>query len=199
MDAWKLPDVLEVSGIKYKIRTEYSVILDILKAMNDPDIFEPDMTEEEKQWEKILTMLQILYIDFENIPFEDYKEAAEKASEFIDMGIKNDGRPTPRMMDWDQDAPIVIPAINKVLGKEIRSPLGSIHWWTFLGAYMEIRECLFSDVLGIRHKKIKGKKLEKWEQEFYLSNKNLIDLKTKKIERSQEERDELRELFGIKK
>lgn len=199
MDAWKLPDTLEVSGTKYKIRTDYSVILDILKAMNDPGIFELDMTEEEMQWEKIMTMLQILYIDFDSLPFESYQEAAEKAAEFIDMGIKDDGRPKPRMMDWDQDAPIVIPAINKVLGKEVRDPGAYTHWWTFLGAYMEIRECLFSDVLNIRHKKAKGKKLEKWEQEFYLSNKNLIDLKARKIERSKEEKDELRELFGIKK
>ena len=49
MYSWDLPTSLNVGGRNYKIRTDYRVILDILTAMNDPDIFEPGMTEEEKQ------------------------------------------------------------------------------------------------------------------------------------------------------
>jgi hypothetical protein len=64
---------------------------------------------------------------------------------------------------------------------------------------MEIGEGLYSQVINIRNKKSKGKKLEKWEQEFYRDNKVLVDLKMKKNERSEEEKEELRELFGIKK
>ena len=101
-------------------------------------------------------------------------------------------------MDWNQDAPILIPAINKVAGKEIRS-IPYLHWWTFMSLYMEIGEGLYSQVINIRNKKIKGKKLEKWEQEFYRDNKSLVDLKMKRNERSEEEKEELRELFGIKK
>ena len=40
MYAWKLPTSLNVGGKNYKIRTDYRVILDILAAMNDPDIFD---------------------------------------------------------------------------------------------------------------------------------------------------------------
>ena len=46
-----------------------------------------------------------------------------------------------------------------------------LHWWTFLGAYMEIGESLFSQILSVRMKKAKGKKLEDWEREFYKENK----------------------------
>ena len=60
MYAWKLPTSLNVGGTDYKIRTDYRVILDILAAMNDPDIFEPGMSQEEMQQEKVMTMLQIL-------------------------------------------------------------------------------------------------------------------------------------------
>ena len=51
-----------------------------------------------------------------------------------------------------------------------------MHWWTFIGKYMEIGESVFSTVVSIRDKKRKGEKLEKWEQDFYSHNKNRVDL-----------------------
>ena len=197
MYAWKLPTSLNVGGNDYKIRTDYRVILDILAAMNDPDILDPGMTEDEKQAEKVLTMLQILYIDFDRMPPSDWKEASEKACEFIDCGIRDDGTPKPRLMDWEQDAPVIVPAVNKVCGKDVRS-VKYMHWWTFLGYYMEIGECTLATIVSIRDKKRRGKKLEKWEQEYYRRNKKLIDLKVRKVERSEEEKEELRKLFGLK-
>jgi hypothetical protein len=197
MYAWKLPTFLRVGGRNYKIRTDYRAILDILAAMNDPDILEPDMSGEEINAERIMTMLQILYIDFESMPTSDWNEAAEKAKEFIDCGIKDDGAHKPRLIDWEQDAPIIVPAINKVCGKDVRS-VKYMHWWTFLGYYMEIGECTLATIVSIRDKKRRGKKLEKWEQEYYRNNKKLIDLKTEKVERSEEEKEELRKLFGLK-
>ena len=198
MYAWKLPTSLNVGGNDYKIRTDYRVILDILAAMNDPDILDPGMTEDEKQAEKVLTMLQILYIDFDRMPPSDWKEASEKACEFIDCGIRDDGTPKPRLMDWEQDAPIVVPAVNKVCNFDVRS-VKYMHWWTFFGYYMEIGECMLSTVVSIRDKKRRGKKLEKWEQEFYRNNKHIVDLRAKKAERSEEEKEELRKLFGLNK
>lgn len=198
MYAWKLPTSLHVGGTNYKIRTDYRVILDILAAMNDPDILDPGMTEDEKQAEKVLTMLQILYIDFDRMPPSDWKEASEKACEFIDCGIRDDGTPKPRLMDWEQDAPIIVPAVNKMCNFDVRS-VKYMHWWTFFGYYMEIGECMLSTVVSIRDKKRRGKKLEKWEQEFYRNNKHIVDLRTRKAERSEEEKEELRKLFGLNK
>lgn len=197
MYAWKLPTSLNVGGKNYKIRTDYRVILDILASMNDPDIFEPGMSQEEMQQEKVMTMLQILYIDFDSMPPRDWKEAAEKACDFIDCGIKDDGKPKPRTMDWEQDGPIIAPEISKVAGKDIR--IGETHWWEFFGYYLGIGEGVFSTIVNIREKRRKGKKLEKWEKEFYQNNKSLVDLKINKKERSDEEKEALRELFGLKK
>ena len=67
-----------------------------------------------------------------------------------------------------------------------------------MGAYMEIGEGLYSQIIGIRQKKAKGRKLEKWEQEFYQANRSLIELKTKRQERPEDEKEELRKLFGYK-
>lgn len=198
MNAWELPTSLNVGGIDYKIRTDYRVILDILAAVNDPDIFEDGMSEEEKKMEQVLTMLQILYIDFDDMPRKDWKEAAEKANDFIDCGMKDDGRPKPRLMDWDQDAPLIIPAVNKVSKQDIRS-VKYMHWWTFFGYYMEVGECMLSTVINIRSKKKKGKKLEKWEKEFYQQNKKIVDIKAKGNERSEEEKEALRKLLGLNK
>lgn len=197
MYAWELPTSLDVGGKEYAIRTDYRVILDILAAMNDPEIFEPGMTEDEKKIEQTMTMLQILYIDFDSIPPKDYQEAAEKAVDFIDCGIKGDDKPKPRTMDWEQDAPIIAPEVSKVAGRDIR--VGETHWWEFFGYYLGIGEGVFNTIVSIREKRRKGKKLEKWEKEFYQNNKNLIDLKIKKIERSDEEKEALRDLFGLKK
>lgn len=41
--------------------------------------------------------------------------------------------------------------------------------------------------------------MEKWEREFYSKNKSLIDLKARTAERSDEEKEALRQLFGLKK
>lgn len=197
MYAWDLPTSLEVDGREYEIRTDYRVILDILAAMNDPELFEPGMTEDEKKAEQVMTMLQILYIDFAIMPPENWQEAAKKACDFIDCSIKGDDKPKPRTMDWEQDAPIIAPEVSKVAGRDIR--IGETHWWEFFGYYMGIGEGVFNTIVSIREKRRKRKKLEKWEQEFYRNNKALVNLKIKKEERSEQEKEELRELFGLKK
>ena len=63
---------------------------------------------------------------------------------------------------------------------------------------MEIGESLFSNIVHIRQKKAKGKKLEKWELDFYKENQSLIDFK-QKDQRSDEEKEALRNYFGYSK
>ena len=192
--AWEFPTSLNIGGVDYEIRTDYRAVLDLLTALNDPDLTDTDPQITAYMQSRVI--LEIMYPDCDNIPAEHIQEALDKVSEFIDMGISDD-RKKPKTMDWEQDAPILIPAINKVLNTEIRA-VQYMHWWTFLGAYMEIGESLFSNIIHIRQKKAKGKKLEKWEQDFYKENKSLIDFK-QKDQRSSEEKEELRDYFGYKK
>lgn len=164
-------------------------ILDILKAINDEELAEQEKAE---------VMLKILYIDWQEIPARDQQKALEKGKEFIDCGISGEKKKGPALMDWEKDSPIIAPAINKVLGKDARLA-EEIHWWTFMAAYMEISDCLFSHVVAIRQKRAKKQKLETWEREFYQNNKKLVDLEEHDRGRSKEEANAIRELLGFKK
>ena len=194
MNVWSFPTSLNIGGVEYEIRTDYRVILDLLMALNDPELSDSDKKVSAYMQSRVI--LEIMFPDCDNIPQEHIQEALDKVAEFIDMGIGDDSK-KPKTMDWEQDAPIIIPAINKVLNKEIRAEK-YMHWWTFLGAYMEIGEGLFSNIIHIRQKKAKGKKLEKWEQDFYKENKSLIDFQHKE-KRSNEEKEMLRDYFGYSK
>ena len=194
MNVWSFPTSLNIGGVEYEIRTDYRVILDLLMALNDPELSDSDNKMSAYMQSRVI--LEIMFPDWDNIPQEHIQEALDKVAEFIDMGIGDDSK-KPKTMDWEQDAPIIIPAINKVLNKEIRAEK-YMHWWTFLGAYMEIGEGLFSNIIHIRQKKAKGKKLEKWEQEFYKENKSLVDFQHKE-KRSNEEKEMLRDYFGYSK
>lgn len=192
--AWEFPTSLNIGGTDYEIRTDYRAVLDLLTALNDSELTDSDQQIE--AYMKSRVILEIMFPKCDDIPAEHIQEALDKVVEFIDMGITEDSK-KPKTMDWEQDAPILIPAINKVLNCEIRAEK-YIHWWTFLGAYMGIGESLFSNIVSIRQKKAKGKKLDKWEMEFYKENKSLIDFK-QKSQRSNEEKDMLRDYFGYKK
>lgn len=71
-----------------------------------------------------------------------------------------------------------------------------LYWWSFLGYFGEIGEGLFSQVIHIRSKKSRGKKLEKWESEFLRENKELVEIKKKYTKEEQAERDRLNALLG---
>lgn len=186
---WHLPTSIELSETEYAIHTDYRAILDILKAINDEELAEQEKAE---------VMLKILYIDWQEIPARDQQKALEKGKEFIDCGISGEKKKGPALMDWEKDSPIIAPAINKVLGKDARLA-EEIHWWTFMAAYMEISDCLFSHVVAIRQKRAKKQKLETWEREFYQNNKKLVDLEEHDRGRSKEEANAIRELLGFKK
>lgn len=166
MMAYDLPTSLTIGEVEHPIRYNWRAILDILCACSDPELDDAG---------KAMCVLQIFYPEWEKIPPEDVQEACKKACEFIDCGQKDDGKPKPKMIDWQQDAPIIIPEINKVSGREIRLD-PDIHWWTFWGWFMGIGDGLLASVLHIRKKKAQHKKLEKWEEEFYHANKALVDI-----------------------
>ena len=182
---WELPTSISVNNTEYAIRTDYRAVMDILTAFSDKEML--GESEDETNIIRALLILNILFVD--EVKPEDQNEAIKKAIEFIDMGIessRDDKKPT--LMDWDQDAPLIIPAINKVLGREIRADK-YMHWWTFLSAYMEIGECSFTHIINIRDKKAKGQKLEKWELEYIQEHKDIVLLKEKLTEKEQLERE----------
>lgn len=164
-----LPKSLIVNGREEPIRWEYTAVLDVISAMNDPNL---------EDNEKVYSCLFIFYENFEYFTKDDYKPAFEEMIKFINNGDDSEDGRRAKTVDFEQDYNILIPAVNRVAGKEIRT-CDDIHWWTFLSWFMEIGECTYSTVLSIRAKKKNGKSLEKWEQEFYAQNRKLVDIKEK--------------------
>ena len=169
MTGYTLPTSVCVSGTEYPIRTDFRAVLDVLCAMNDPELDGRG---------KSIVLIQIMFPDWQEIPPEHLEECCKQVCEFIDCGNRDDGKPRPKMIDWEQDAPLIVPAVNSVAHTEVRS-VEYMHWWTFWGYFMSVGESLLSSVLDIRQKKAKHKKLEKYEQEFYRENRELIDFKRK--------------------
>lgn len=186
--AWELPWSLAVVGREYEIRTDYRDVLRILAAFSDPDL-------EEK--EKVYICLFILFADFEALPPAAYEEAFKAASQFIDCGRewKESPRKSPRLMDWEQDGPLLFPAVNKCAGLEVRT-VPYMHWWTFMGYYMDIADGVFSTVLNLRQKRAKGQKLEKRELEYWRQNEDICVLKKRISQEEAEERARLKALLG---
>lgn len=188
MTAYELPTSLNISGVDFAIRTDFRKIIGVLIALSNPDFNDEA---------KAIIAIQIMYEKWWEIPEENLSEALQKAYEFIDCGQSDDNpnHPKPRLMDWEQDGDMIVPAVNKVAGKEIRA-VSYMHWWTFFGYFMESGECLFNTVVGIRSKKVKGEKLDKWEKKFYQENKNIIDIKTRLSEEEQAYKDKLNEMLA---
>lgn len=185
MMIYELPTCLEVNNKSWEIRTDFRDVLKILIAFEDPEL-----ENNEKQY----ICLFILFVDFESIPQNEYADFYKAAIKFIDNGAESNEH-SPRTMDWEQDASLLFPAVNRVAGYEVRA-VEYLHWWTFTGYFMEIKDSIFATVLNLRQKKAKGKKLEKWEREFWQTNKNICVLKTKLTEEEQAEKDRLNAILG---
>ena len=177
-----LPKSLEIGETEYKIRSDFRVALLIFEAFNDSEL---------NDMEKIQVCIECLY---ETIP-SDTENAYKKSIWFLDGGdIPKSRQNHKKVFDWKQDESIIFSAINKSAGFETRSA-EYIHWWTFLGYFSEIGEGLFSQIVNIRTKKAKGKKLEKWEREFYNEHRELIDIKQHYNSEEQAEIDRLKAIL----
>ncbi len=182
----ELPTTLTVNNKVYNIRSDFRNIFRILEAYEDADLYIHD---------KIRLCLKRLYV--EAIPYRDMQEAYEKACWFIDGGeqYKRCKPSNTKLVDWQQDEMPLFAAINNVARCEVRS-LEYLHWWTFLSYYMSINGGLFSQIISIRIKKLKGKKLEKYEEEFYKANRDMIVIRKHISSEQQEEIDRLNKLLG---
>lgn len=166
---YELPTSVRIKDTEYPIRSDYRAVLDICTALSDPELDDRS---------KAYVALTIFYPDFEDMPQSHHEEALKQCFWFINCGSEEDQtRNAPKLMDWEQDFQLIVAPVNRVLWKEIRA-VEYLHWWTFIGAYYEIGDCLFSQVVRIRNMKAQGKKLDRADQEFYRHNRHLIDLKT---------------------
>lgn len=157
----------DIGGKTYKINADFRDVLEIISILNDED--RPNFL----RWQIAIS----LFYD-EEIPKRFQNEAMKYLSEFISYG-SDDKKPAPKMIDWDQDAQMILSDVNKVAGTEVRGTK-FMHWWTFLSFFYSVGDGQLATVVSIRKKKRSGKKLEKWEETYYRENKDRIDFQRKK-------------------
>ena len=167
---FELPISVTIEDKEYPIRNkgDYRMVLDCFNAMND---------EQLSQQDQLVTALIIFYdnvideYDLLDMFGTDLETPIREMFRFFNCGKDNPpGTQLPyKLVDWEQDSQLIAAAVNNVANREIRTD-SYTHWWTFMGYYLSIGESAFSTVVGIRGKIKKGKKLEKYEQEYKRDN-----------------------------
>lgn len=180
---YDLPVSVWLEGKEFKIRDkcDFRIVLRCMAALNDDELDDD---------QKVQCALIIFYEDYDQIT--DFQAAVDEMFRIISYGDTGEDDKKPKLMDWEKDFNQIAPPVGRILGYDVRTPGKYTHWWTFLGGYMEIGECTFATIVSIRSKKAKGKKLEKWEEEFYRENLDRVHLPVKY---TQEEKEFLA-LFG---
>lgn len=165
---YELPTTVNIGDKVYAIRSDYRAILDICTALTDPELTNED---------KAIVALNIFYPDFDRMEYDEYEEAIKQCFWFINIGEEQSIKKPPKLMDWKQDFQHIIAPINRIMGTEVRS-LEYLHWWTFIGAFYEIGDCTFAQIVRIRSHLAKGKKLDDFDKEWYKEHRDIVDLKT---------------------
>lgn len=182
---YDLPRSVTFGGREWEINTDFRDVLTVLEAFEDVDLTDT---------EKAYVCLYNLYLDYEEIPAEHMQDAFDAAVRFIDCGGGREPHGA-RTMDWTQDAPLIFSAVNHVAGCEVRA-LEYLHWWTFIGYFMEIKDSTASTVFSLRQKKARGKKLEKHEREYWDDNRDICEIKSRYTEAEKAEIDKLNAILG---
>lgn len=185
---YQLPKAVIVEGVEHPIRNDgdYRMVLDCFDALSDAELSDK---------ERILSSIAIFYDEIHAIEDifvlfdteEKIKEAVEQMYHFFNAGDETTGAHSNiKLVDWEQDEKLICAAVNSVAKCEVRL-VEYLHWWTFLGYYMSIGDSALSTVISIRAKVAKGKKLEKWEQEFKRDNPQHFRWKKKTLEQQKAE------------
>ncbi len=184
MTPWALPQQAVFGGVAYPIHSDYRDVLEIFSYFDDPDL------QEYLKWRIALA----LFYEGE-IPTEHLQEAMEFLAEFLKGGRQETERVAPKLLDWEQDAGVIVAEVNKVACQEIRA-LPYVHWWTFLSWFHGIGEGQLSLLVGIREKLRKGKKLEPHEKDYYREHKGQVDLKKRYSREELAQKQALEKLLG---
>lgn len=165
MNLWLLPRKAVLGGEEYGFYGDFRDILEILAYFQDPEL--PDFLK----WQ---IALGLFYKD--PIPPALQREAMEYLALFIGGGRQDGQAGGQKLLDWQQDAPLIVADVNQAAGQEVRA-LPFCHWWTFLSYFHSIGEGPLATVVSIRRKLSQGKKLEPWERDYYRENPDLVNLK----------------------
>lgn len=177
---YTIPISVVIDNIEYGIRNngDYRVILDCFSALQDVDL-----TEQERVFASLIIFYQDLNSVEDVLVQDNLVDRVTEMYKFFNCGDTDTiGTKVPyKLIDWEQDSQLISSAINAVANTEIRSS-PYIHWWTFMGYFSAIGKSLLSNVITIREKLLKGKKLEKYEREFRRDNPKYFVWNSKSVD-----------------
>ena len=139
--------------------------------------------------------MRLFYPDFAAMPRQDWQAATRFLTRFLSAGRPEPDHAAPRLMDWQQDAPLIAAGIQQATGQDVRA-LPYLHWWSFLSAFDAIGDGTFATVVAIRDKLRRGKKLEPWELDFYRTHRAAVDLRPAPDPEAEEEKRRLLARLG---
>lgn len=182
---FELPTSICIDGKQFGIRNDgdYRVILDCFSALQDETLSET---------ERIFVSCIIFYDKMDTVEdlniLPNLQTAVKEMFKFFNCGQDEvqDNVKHPKLVDWKHDEQMIAAEINKVAGQEVRA-LPYLHWWTFMGFYNTIGEGSFSNIISIRYKRAKGKKLEDYEKEFVRENPQFFMYDARTIEQKEQE------------
>ena len=181
---WTLPRQVRLGNTDYPFYWDYRDMLEIIACLENPSL------PEGFRWQIALGL-------FYKKPVKPQHKLAAMTylSYFIRCGRQE--LPSPRRMDWQQDAQAILADINRLCGGEIRRKK-RIHWWTFLSWFHSIGDGLLAQRVAIRDALGRGETLTPQQAQYYRTCRQEIDLKPKLTPEEQAEKERLTQLLGEK-
>lgn len=173
LDPWQLPRAAVLDGVPYALHTDYRDVLTVIAWLTGTAA--PDLNEQQRWY----IAMRLFYPDFAAMPRSVWNAAAQYLADFLAGGRSQPAeaaRPGPRLLDWQQDAPLIAAGVSGVAGQDVRA-LPYLHWWSFLACFEAMGEGPFATIVALRDKLRRGKKLEKWELDFYKTHRAQVDLR----------------------
>lgn len=184
MNPWQLPRQARLGDQTFRLNADFRDILEMLQYLQD---------ETQPAYFRWQTVLALFYEPLP--PAHLQKQAMDYFLQFLQGGSTQEASAGPALLDWQQDAPLIIADINKAAGQEIRA-MPFVHWWTFLSWFHAIGQGQLSAVVSIRDKLARGKRLEGWEQEYYRQNRQRIRLQKPRSPEEDAQKERLERLLS---
>lgn len=142
----EFPTSIEVSGIPYKVNTDFRFSLSTMLAFEDSSL---------TAYEKSVIMLHNLFGDI--VP-ENTEEALEKCQWFLNCGAEagEEEADTRRLFSWSKDANFILAAFSATHGIDLQSV--KMHWWRFYALFMDLgQDTTFCSLTALRKRYFAGK------------------------------------------
>ncbi len=187
-DLWRLPKKVRLGEQDWDIRADFRVMLRVMAVLERKDLPESG---------RIYLAMRLFFKEFSQMPPALWESAAKELMLFLAGGREDPGPAGPRLLDWQQDAELIIADVNKAAGRELRE-LDFVHWWTFLSFFGAVGEGRLSAVVGIRKKLAEGTALDEWEKEYLRREPGRIKLRAALSPEEEAEKARLQKLLDKK-